>query len=61
MSHFNVHVFTHDNPSEETLGELLAPYDENMTVAPYVEETLTARDVEEYREEYRQVPPPPVP
>lgn len=57
MSHFNVHVFTHDNPSEETLGELLAPYDENMTVAPYVEETLTARDVEEYREEYRQVPP----
>lgn len=36
MSHFAVAVFT---DGKKSVGELLAPYDENINVAPYIELT----------------------
>ena len=52
MSHFCVYVFHNENT---TIDELLAPYDENMEVSPYVlytKEQAIAKvhsDIEEYK------------
>lgn len=46
MSHFSLHVLTGYRPDEEDLDTILAPYDENTEVAPYVSETKTLSEVE---------------
>ena len=46
MSHFNLHVLTDDEPDENLLDTLLAPYDENAEVAPYLDQTLTRAEAE---------------
>lgn len=51
MSHFSVYVFTNDRD----VDSLLAPYDENITVAPYVEYTKekaiekVRKEIEDYK------------
>lgn len=53
MSHFCTYVFTKKNG--RSVEELLAPYDENITVAPYVEYTReqaiakVRKEIEEYK------------
>ena len=47
MSHFNLHVLTDVEPDEILLDALLAPYDENDEVAPYLDQSLTLAAAEE--------------
>jgi hypothetical protein len=55
MSHFSVAVFT--KPNGKTVDELLAPYDENLEVEPYVaktrEEALT--EIAQYEDKYPEL------
>lgn len=48
MSHFTVAVFT--EPGGASVEELLAPYDENITLAPYIKETK-AQAIQRVRQE----------
>lgn len=53
MSHFSVYVFT--KPNGAGVGDLLAPYDENLVYAPYIRYTKkqaiekVRKEIEEYR------------
>ena len=53
MSHFAVAVFT--EPNGKTVDELLAPYDENIEMEPYIkytkEEAIAAvrKEIEDYK------------
>lgn len=53
MSHFTVYVFSKDNGND--IEDLLAPYDENIEMSPYVKYTKTQaiakarKDIEDYK------------
>ena len=54
MSHYVVAVITRCEPDEETLREILAPYDENLSVPRYVKRTKAQiiADARAYNERY---------
>lgn len=49
MSHFSVAVITKGEPTYEQIDSMLAPYSENISVAPYISETK-----EQYLEQKRK-------
>lgn len=53
MSHFTVAVISRKQLDEDTLASIMAPYDENLIVAPYIGETA-ADYLKKKREEFQE-------